>query len=102
MARNGHRGLGVDESTALLITSVGNEWKWTVFGEGNVYLVSPSTNKVSPRYQDGGRLSYSPLNVTRIATGTTTTLAAALAAPSYRIFVSQGTIFTTENGGSLY
>jgi beta-aspartyl-peptidase (threonine type) len=25
MARNGHRGLGVDESTALLITSVGNE-----------------------------------------------------------------------------
>ncbi|MEK0426304.1 MAG: hypothetical protein RJB11_2395 [Planctomycetota bacterium] len=47
-------------------------------------------------------LSYSPLNVTRIASGTTTTQAAALASPSYRIFVSQGTIYTTENGGSLY
>jgi cyanophycinase-like exopeptidase len=102
MARNGHRGLGVDESTALLISSVGNDWKWTVFGEGNVYLVSPTSNKVAPKYQDGGRLTYNPLNVTRIAAGTTTTQAAALASPSYKIFVSQGTIYTTENGGSLY
>jgi cyanophycinase len=102
MARNGHRGLGVDDSTALLISSVGNEWKWTVFGEGNVYLVSPSSNKVTPKYQDGGRLTYNPLNVTRIAAGTTTTQAAALASPTYKIFVSQGTIYTTENGGSLY
>ncbi|MFN6400384.1 MAG: hypothetical protein ACK449_10850 [Planctomycetota bacterium] len=102
MASNGHRGLGVDESTALLISSVGNDWKWTVFGEGNVYLVSPTSNKVAPKYQDGGRLTYNPLNVTRIAAGTTTTQAAALASPSYKIFVSQGTIYTTENSGSLY
>jgi hypothetical protein len=101
-ARSGTRGLGVDESTALLISSVGNEWKWTVFGEGNVYLVSAANSRVAPKYQDGGRLTYGPLNVTRIASGTTTTQAAALASPSYRIFVSQGTIYTTENGGGLY
>jgi len=47
-------------------------------------------------------LTYNPLNVTRIAAGTTTTQAAALASPSYKIFVSQGTIYTTENSGSLY
>ena len=101
-ARTATRGLGVDESTALLISSVGNEWKWTVFGEGNAYLVSAANSRVAPKYQDGGRLTYGPLNVTRIASGTTTSQAAALASPSYRIFVSQGTIYTTENAGGLY
>jgi len=100
VARSGSRGLGVDESTALLISSVGNEWKWTVFGEGNVYLVSAANSKDVPKYQDGGRLTYGPLNVTRIRARTTQ--ADALASASYRIFVSQGTIYTTENGGGLY
>ncbi len=101
-ARTGTRGLGVDESTALLISGVGNERKWTVFGQGNVYFVSAANSRVAPQYQDGGRLTYGPLNVTRIASGTTTSHAAALASPSYRIFVSQGTIYSTENGGGLY
>ncbi len=101
-ARSGLKGLGVDQSTALLIQRVGNEWKWTVFGDGDVYLVSAATNKVVPKYQDGDRLTFSPLQVTRIAAGTTTTFAAALASPSYRITISKGTIYTTENGGSLY
>lgn len=102
VTRSGTRGLGVDESTGLLISSVRNEWKWTVFGEGNIYLVSAANSKDVPKYQDGGRLTYGPLNVTRIRAGATTTQAAALASPSYRIFVSQGSLYTTENGGRLY
>ena len=101
-ARSKTRGLGVDESTALLISPSASNWTWTVYGEGNVYLVSPSSNKVVPKFQDGDRLSYSPLNVTVLKSGTTTTQAAAAANPTYRITVNQGAIYTTENGGSLY
>jgi hypothetical protein len=70
-------------------------------------------NEVFDVYAAGKVRSVTSLNITMraqamdpriasIASGTTTTQEAALASPSYRIFVSQGTIYTKENGGSLY
>ena len=101
-AKSGKRGLGIDESTALLIERVGNNWNWSVFGEGYAYVVAPSSASVRPRYTDGGRLTYGPLNIYRIAPGASASLQSWLQAPSYRIWVNNGTVYTTENSGSLY
>jgi len=101
-AKSGKRGLGIDESTALLIERVGSNWNWSVFGEGYAYVVAPSSPSVRPRYTDGGRLTYGPLNIYRIAPGASASLQSWLQTPSYRIWVNHGTIYTTDNGGSLY
>jgi cyanophycinase-like exopeptidase len=102
MAKSRLRGLGIDRNTAMLITGIGNQWRWSVIGQGSTYLVSPSTSKTTPKTQDGGRLNYGPLSVTKLPSGTTSSPILVQARESYRIVVSQGTIFTTENGGKLY
>lgn len=100
-AKSNTRGLGVDESTAILIERAGNDWKWSVYGEGSAYIVTPSTS-AAPRYTDHLRLSTSTQLVYKLNVGAHQ-LSSVLSGPaSYRIFVSRGTVYTTENGGSLY
>jgi cyanophycinase len=100
-------GVGIDEDTGLLIEKVaGGDWKWSVYGLGSVYVVTPSSSSVIPIYRDSGRLSYGPLNVVKLeSTGDAGALNRSTIrtmAPSYRINVSAGSVYTTENGGSLY
>lgn len=113
-ARSKLRGLGVDEETALLIEKTAGGWNWTVYADpdegeeySQAYLVMPETNSTTARYEDHGRLTFGPLNVYRLSgslEGTTYGTPAEIVGggPSYRIWVSKGTIYTTENDGSLY
>jgi cyanophycinase-like exopeptidase len=99
-------GLGIDDSTALLIEASGNTWLWSVYGESHVYLVTPGGTSVKASYQDNQRLTYGPINVYRLdpsgAAGRRTIASIKQSAPTYHIRVQTGTIFTTENGGLLY
>ena len=101
-AKSNMRGLGVDEETAVLIERVGNNWKWSTYGTGSVYIVTPSSTSVRPKYQDNLRLTYGPMNVYRLGPGTRNLTDVLSSGPSYRIWVTTGTVYTTENGGSLY
>ena len=101
-AKTNMRGLGVDEETAVLIERSGNTWKWSTYGTGSVYIVTPSSNNVRPKYQDILRLTYGPMNVYRIGPGSRNQTDVLSGGPSYRIWVTTGTVYTTENGGSLY
>ena len=101
-AKTNMRGLGVDEETAVLIERSGNTWKWSTYGTGSVYIVTPSSNNVRPKYQDILRLTYGPMNVYRIGPGSRNLTDVFGSGPSYRIWVTTGTVYTTENGGSLY
>ncbi|MFM8250642.1 MAG: cyanophycinase [Planctomycetota bacterium] len=100
-------GVGVDEDTGLLIEkAAGGDWSWSVYGLGSVYVVTPSSSQVVPIYQDSGRLTYGPLNVVKLpstgAAGALNRSTITSMAPSYRINVKTGSVYTTENGGSLY
>jgi len=101
-AKSYNRGLGVDESTAVLLERIGGKWNWTVSGEGNVYIVTPSSSRVFPKYQDGLRLTYGPINVYRIAPGAVNVVDVLAGSASYQVKVSRGTVYTTDNGRSLY
>lgn len=99
-------GLAAEVSTAVLIQPAGDDWLWSVFGEGAVYFVDPGTGANDARYVDGGRLSYGPVGVHKLAAtgfpGGQMLSVLKGAVPSYQFQVSAGTIFTTQNGGSLY
>jgi beta-aspartyl-peptidase (threonine type) len=100
-------GVGVDEDTGLLIEkAAGGDWLWSVYGLGNVYVVTPSSASVMPSYQSQGRLTYGPLNVLRLdpsgADGAQLLSSIKTQSPTYRVNVSAGSVYTTENGGSLY
>lgn len=100
-------GVGVDEDTGLLIEkATSGDWTWSVYGLGSVYVVTPSSSSVVPLYQDSGRLTYGPLNVVKLpstgAAGALTRSTITSMAPSYRINVTAGSVYTSENGSSLY
>ena len=101
-ARSCTSGLGIDEETAVLMERVGNAWKWSVYGSGSAYVVTPSSNSVKPRLQDNNRLTFGPMNVYRLGPGSRNLTDVLNGSPSYRIWVTTGTVYTTENGGSLY
>jgi beta-aspartyl-peptidase (threonine type) len=101
-ARSYTSGLGIDEETAVLMERVGNAWKWSVFGSGSAYLVTPSSNGVKPRLQDNNRMTFGPMSVYRLGPGSRNVNDILNGAPSYQITVTAGTVYTTENGGSLY
>lgn len=101
-AKSHNNGLGVDEDTAVLIEKVGSKWSWTVAGDGHVYLVLPSSSLVRPKFEDGSRLTYGPLDIYRLDAGTVNVKDVLQGAATYHLMVSKGTVYTTENGGSLY
>ena len=101
-AKSHNNGLGVDEDTAVLIEKVNGKWSWTVAGDGHVFLVLPSSSRVRPKYEDGLRLSYGPMNVYRLDVGTVNIKEVLQGAATYHVSVSKGTVYTSENGGSLY
>jgi hypothetical protein len=107
----------VDPSTAVLIRSSPQGWSWSVYGDGNAYLVTPPTSPLrltarwwwrggNPRFEDHGRLTYGPVTVYRLpatgAAGARTLAQITSGPPSYHLWVSAGAVYTTENGGSLY
>lgn len=99
------RGLAVDESTAVLteFDRRGTQL-WSIYGNGHVYLVGDSALRAS--YEDFGRLKSLPVNVTRLDTtghNPPKKLSDLLAsATRYQLLVVAGTVYTTENDGSLY
>lgn len=109
-ARSKTIGLGVDEDTALLIEKSGQDWLWSVYGDGNVYVVGQSSGgslqPVSSTLTDNGRLQTSTLSIIRLpATGAAGAMleSAILALPAtYHIKVSAGTAYSTDNAGLLY
>jgi cyanophycinase len=109
-ARSKTIGVGVDQDTALLIEKSGNDWLWSVYGDGNVYVVGQSSGgslqPVSSTLADNGRLTTNTLSVIRLpATGIAGAMlqSAIFAMPAtYHIKVSAGTAWTADNGGSLY
>ncbi len=97
-----NNGLGVDEDTALFIEKKDGKWSWTVAGDGHVYLVSTSYSRTRPRFEDGSRLTFGPVDIYRLGTGTVFVKDVFQGSATYRVLVSKGTVYTTENGGSLY
>lgn len=96
------QGLGVDESTAVLIERIDGKWRWTVAGDGHVYLVLPSSPWARPKYEDGLRLTSGPVAIYRLNTGMVSVKDVLHGTATYHLMVSKGTVYTTENGGSLY
>ena len=111
-ARSRMIGIGVDEETALLVEPAGrNDWRWSVYGDGSVYLVGQMPSGKGLRslnnwtIQDS-RLSTNDLSVIRLdasrtVSGLLRSQVFALAA-DYRIKVIAGTVFSFNNNGSLY
>ncbi len=100
-AKSNTRGLGVDESTAVLIERVNGAWQWSVYGEGSAYIVTPAPRS-AVTYSDHLRLSTGAQLVYKLNVGVHP-LSTVLSGPSsYRVWVSRGTVYTTDNGGGLY
>lgn len=99
-------GLGVEESSAVLVESAGNDWLWSVYGEGSAYFVAPGVGAAAARYTDGGRLTYGPVAVHKLeptgAAGVRLLSAIKAATPSYHVQSYAGIAFSTDNGGSMY
>lgn len=110
-ARSRTIGIGVDEETSLLVEPAGrNDWRWSVYGEDSVYLVGQMPSRglraLNAWFLQDSRLTTGELSVIRLDAGRTAggllrsnvfTLAA-----DDRIKVITGTVFTLNNGGSLY
>jgi cyanophycinase-like exopeptidase len=109
-ARSNTRVLAVDSETALLIRRSGFlDWNWSVYGNGHVYVVGqsrPDLRGLTGSIDAAGRLSTGVLSVVRLdplgAAGATTRTKIFYAAATYHIRVSRGTVYSTDNGGSLY
>ncbi len=86
----------------MLIEKINGKWSWTIAGDGHVYLVLPSTSRVRPKFEGGLRLTYGPMDVYRLDVGTVNVKDALQSSATYHVTVSKGTVYTTENGGSLY
>jgi cyanophycinase len=97
-------GLGVEESSAVLVQAAGNDWLWSVYGEGSAYLVAPGT--AAARYTDGGRLTYGPVAVHKLeptgAAGAQLLSAIKAAPASYHVQSYAGIAFSPDNNGSMY
>ena len=111
-ARSRTMGVGVDEDTALLIEPAPrNDWRWTVYGDGAVYVVGQTRQFRGLQAVTGwtlqtsrlttGELGVIRLDPTNTAGGILRSRVLTLA-PSYRLKVTAGTVFNTNNGGDLY
>ena len=111
-ARSRAMGVGIDEDTGLLIESAGrNDWRWSVYGDGSVYVVGQTRpirglQSISGWSLQTSRLTTGELGVIQLDSSNTTggilrsrvwTLA-----PSYRLKVTAGTVFNTGGGSDLY
>jgi cyanophycinase len=111
-ARSRTMGVGIDEDTALLIEPAPRrDWRWTVSGDGAVYVVGqtrmirglqPITSWSLPT----SRLTTSEIGVIRL--DSTNTAGGILRsrvltlAPSARLKVTAGTLYNLNNSGNLY
>ncbi len=94
-------GLGLAASTAVLIRPLDNDWVWSVFGTGNVFVIEPGTAYSS----DVGHSDFhcDRVHVVRLHPGEQLQLSEIRNAPaSYRVFIREGVVYSLDNLGRLY
>jgi cyanophycinase-like exopeptidase len=96
-------GLGIAACTAILIKPLEDDWTWTVFGSGSVFVVDPGAAYCLDK--GSGRKDYhcDRVHVVRMRSGEHSRLSEIRnAPPSYRAFIREGVVYTLDNAGRLY
>lgn len=96
-------GLGLAACTAVLIKPVDDDWSWTVFGSGSVFVIDPGAAYCLDK--GAGRKDYhcDRVHVVRMRSGEQLRLSEIRnAPPSYRAFIREGVVYTLDNAGRLY
>ena len=111
-ARSRTMGVGIDEETALLIEPANRrDWRWTVSGDGAVYVVGQTRiirglQAITGWSLQPSRLTTSEIGVIRLDSSNTAggilRSRVLTLTPSARLKVTAGTLYNLNNSGNLY
>jgi cyanophycinase len=111
-ARSRTMGVGIDEETALLIEpATRRDWRWTVSGDGAVYVVGQTRiirglQPITGWSLQTSRLTTSEIGVIRLDSSNTAggilRSRVLTLTPSARLKVTAGTLYNLNNSGNIY
>ena len=96
-------GLGIDASTAIFIEKEVDDWKWTIYGAGSVFIVESPQNQIPSQSYPLAVRPWERIHLIQLKAGQSLPLSSILQSPlSHRVFLSKNTVFTPDYSGKIY